>query len=116
MAPSDHESSSEDGFSGSDSGSERSPSPQPQSETQKLVDSLKPGYPSTALVNVLLQHYGIDFATYKRNVRTSAKLWNLWKTVYEAILTHVETVKAATTDPAWDSFNKYTEAIPAFEE
>ncbi|RXW22403.1 hypothetical protein EST38_g3465 [Candolleomyces aberdarensis] len=88
-----------------------------QSETQKTIATLKEGYPATALIKVLLQHYGIDFPKYQRNIKTSHKLFDLWKSVYEAILTHMDKVEGATEllPESWDSFDKYTEAIGPFE-
>jgi hypothetical protein len=99
-------------------GSSRSatPPPQPQSETQKALAALKPGFPATALINILLQHYNIDFAKYKRNTQISHKLLELWGKIYEAILAEMDKVHKAGDTPDWDAFMKYTEAIAPFEE
>ncbi|KAJ2936173.1 hypothetical protein H1R20_g921, partial [Candolleomyces eurysporus] len=123
-------SSSEDSSSGSESAT-RPPTPEPngsqpgapketapadlndsQSETQEDGD----GYPATALINILLQHYGIDFPKYKRNINTFHKLFERWKSVYDAILALMGKVEAATETPDWDSFLYYTAAIGPLEE
>ncbi|KAJ2919520.1 hypothetical protein MD484_g912, partial [Candolleomyces efflorescens] len=89
---------------------------QPPSETQKAIAALKPGYPATALINVLLQHYNIDFAKYKRNTKISHKLLELWGRIYDAILVEMDKVQKAGDTPDWNAFDKYTGAIAPFEE
>jgi hypothetical protein len=87
-----------------------------QSETQKALAAIKPGYPATALINILLQHYNIDFGKYKRNTKISHKLLELWGKIYEAILAEMDKVHKAGDTPDWEAFSKYTEAIAPFEE
>ena len=97
---------------------ENTPEHAGQSETERAVYSIKPGYPAVALINVLLQHYAVDFPKYRRNVNTSQALWGEWKVLYEDILTHMENVQKPDVvyQVQWDSFLKYTAAIDPLEE
>ncbi|KAF5336142.1 hypothetical protein D9611_006193 [Ephemerocybe angulata] len=79
------------------------------------LQAIKPGYPASALLNVLLQHYATDFPKYTRNVNISDELWKHWNNIYEDILTHIDKVEAAEADPEWDAFDKYTNAIGPLE-
>lgn len=85
------------------------------SETQKRVASIKPGYPASALVNVLLQHYAADFGDYKRNVSFSNALWVQWNGLYEDLLREMGKVEGASNDADWEAFDLYTNAITPLE-
>jgi hypothetical protein len=82
---------------------------------QQVQAPLKPGYPASELIKALIERYCRDFARYMRNVHISQAVLQEWLSIYEAILSHMDTVAKTSTEPQWDSFTKHTSAITQFE-
>ncbi|KAJ2923079.1 hypothetical protein H1R20_g14015, partial [Candolleomyces eurysporus] len=85
-------------------------------ETAGGSANLKPGYPASELIKALIERYWRDFSRYRRNVHISQTMLEGWHSIYEAILSHMDSVAMASTEPQWDSFIKLTSAITLFEE
>jgi len=76
------------------------------------------GYPATALIKALLEHYKSDFTNYQRHQKLSKALLDEWKFLYDAVLDHVKIVndENGAYQAQWDSFIKYSNAIEPLEK
>ncbi|KAJ3512166.1 hypothetical protein NLJ89_g3676 [Agrocybe chaxingu] len=78
------------------------------------VSKIRDGIPATDLIKSLLKFIAIDAAKYQRDVNLAHQVFYRSRVAYEAISTLATAVEQAAV-PDWDSFGKYTGAIPPLE-